>query len=405
MEEVIFFAALLVFAYGLVSALADRSPVTAPIVFVTVGIIASPLGLDLLTVSVASEAIQVIAEITLILILFTSASTIGLRRLKSEYATPLRLLAIGLPLMMLLGVLVASRLFDGVGFWLIAAMALILSPTDAALARAVVSSRRVPEEIRDAIAVESGLNDGIALPPILACIAAASASAGMPADFAHWGLFTLTQIAFGPVAGAAVGWGGGILIDRATERRWMEPVYQRLAAFALAVLCYSLAEGLGGNGFIAAFFGGLTLGARSHRVRERIHEFGEAEGEQLALFVFLIFGVAMVPLAVPHLDPNALLYAVLSLTLIRIIPVALSLAGSGLDWRSVAFIGWFGPRGIATILYTLILVGELGVDGNERVLSVIVLTVLLSIFAHGISAVPLSSLYSRHRKTTKESSA
>jgi len=398
MEELIFFAALLVFAYGLVSALADRSPVTAPMVFVTVGILAGPLGLGLLTLEADSAGVQVIAEVTLILVLFTAASTIDLRRLKTEYPVPLRLLALGLPLMMALGVLVAAWLLPDIGFWRVAVMALILSPTDAALAQVVVRSPRVPAAVRDAIGVESGLNDGIALPPVLACIAAAAAAPGMGPDLAHWGAFTLAQIAFGPLAGGLVGWVGGILIDRAAERRWMEPVYQRLASFALAVLCYSLAESLGGNGFIAAFFGGLMLGARSPRVRQRIQEFGEAEGQQLALFVFLIFGLAMVPAAVPHWDRAALLYAVLSLTVIRMLPVALSLAGSRLDPPTVAFIGWFGPRGIASILYTLILIGQLGADGQQRIIAVIVLTVLLSIFAHGITAVPLSSYYARHTR-------
>ena len=404
MEELIFFAALLVFAFGLVSALADRSPITAPMVFVTVGIIASPLGLDLLEVDAGSEAVQVVAEITLVLILFTAASTIDLRRLRSEYPIPLRLLTIGLPLMMALGTVIAAWLFDGVGFWLIAAMALILSPTDAALAQTVVGSKRVPNEVRDAISVESGLNDGIALPPIMACIAAAGVTGAAP-DIGQWSVYLLTQIALGLVAGGLIGWVGGILIDRAARRRWMEPLYQRLASFALAVLCYSLAEEIGGNGFIAAFFGGLMLGTRTPSVRERIQEFGEAEGQQLALFVFLIFGLAMVPMVVDDFDLLAFVYALLSLTLIRMLPVALSLLGAGQGARTVAFIGWFGPRGIASILYTLILIGELGFEGQERIISVIVLTVLLSIFAHGISAIPLSSWYARSIRTKKESSA
>jgi sodium/hydrogen antiporter len=404
MEELIFFAALLVFAYGLVSAVADRSPITAPMVFVTVGIAAGPLGLDLLTVDVGSETVQLIAEITLVLVLFTAASTIDLRRLKGEYLIPLRLLAIGLPLMMVLGIIVAAWLFDDAAFWLIAVMALILSPTDAALAQTVVGSKRVPAEVRDAIGVESGLNDGIALPPIMACIAAVGAAGSSP-DLGQWGAHLLTQIALGLVAGGLIGWIGGMLIDRAAKRRWMEPLYQRLASFALAVLCYSLAEELGGNGFIAAFLGGLMLGTRTPSVRERIREFGEAEGQQLALFVFLIFGLAMVPAVIDHFDLRALVYALLSLTLIRMLPVALSLLGARLGAPTVAFIGWFGPRGIASILYTLILIGELGFDGQERIISVIVLTVLLSIFAHGISAIPLSSWYARNNRIKKESSA
>ncbi len=396
MQELIFLGAILVFVYGLFSALADKSPVSAPMVFVTVGILASPLVFDLFKAEANSKGIQVIAEMTLILILFSDASTISLKRLTSEYRIPLRLLAIGLPLTMVLGVLVAIPLFQGMSLWLVAIMAFILSPTDAALGQAVVNSEEVPTSVRDAIGVESGLNDGIALPPIMACMAAVGAAPGTQLDLAYWSSFALKQIAFGPVVGALVGVGGGALIDQCSRRGWMEPVYQRLASFALALFSYGLAEKLGGNGFIAAFFGGLMLGTRTKDVRERIQEFGEAEGQQLSLFVFLIFGMIMVPDAVEHWDANAWIYAILSLTVVRLIPVALCLVGTKLDIATTSFIGWFGPRGIASVLYSLILIGEIGSRSHERMISVIVLTVLVSVFVHGVTAVPLSALYGRH---------
>jgi NhaP-type Na+/H+ or K+/H+ antiporter len=184
-------------------------------------------------------------------------------------------------------------------------------------------------------------------------------------------------------------------VERASKRGWMNPTFQRLVSLSLPVLCYALAESLHGNGFIAAFFGGLMLGTKTPEVRERIQDFGEAEGQYLMLFVFLIFGMVMVPAVVPHWDWHALLYAVLSLTVIRMLPVAVSLMGSGISWGSVAFIGWFGPRGIASILYSLMVVGQWGIKGYQQVLSVIVLTVLISVFAHGLSAVPLSALYGK----------
>lgn len=396
MEELIFFGALLVFVYGLVSAVADRSPITAPMVFVAAGLLASPLGLDLFEAKPDSEGVQLLAEITLILILFTDASTIDLQRLKKHYRVPLRLLGIGLPLTMAFGMLAALPLFPGMSLWLIAVMAFILSPTDAALGQAVVTSKKVPPNLRDAIGVESGLNDGIALPPILACLAALGAAAGTHLDLSYWGHFALRQIIYGPLAGSLVGWVGGVLIDQSARRRWMNPVFQRLAAIALALLCYSLAEQLGGNGFIAAFFGGLMLGAQTHAVRERIQEFGEAEGQLLSLFVFLIFGMVMVPAVWEFWDTTAIIYASLSLTVIRMLPVALCLIGARMDLATVGFIGWFGPRGIASILYALILIGQIGSAGHERMLSVIGLTVLLSVFLHGLSAVPLSTWYGRY---------
>jgi sodium/hydrogen antiporter len=301
-----------------------------------------------------------------------------------------------LPLTMLLGIVLAAPFFYSMGLWTIALLALILSPTDAALGMPVVTSPIVPQKIREAINVESGLNDGIALPPILACIAALSVGSAERAGVHFWIWFVVKQLLFGPLVGALVGWLGGRIVERAAKRDWMNPTFQRLASCSLAVLSYALAEEVHGNGFIAAFFGGLMLGVRTPEVRERIHEFGEAEGQQLALFVFLIFGLAAVPLAAKHWDLNAWAYAILSLTVIRMLPVALSLRGTGLTKFSIAFIGWFGPRGIASVLYLLIVVNELGLKGYERVLSVIVLTVLLSVFLHGITAVPLSRLYA-HR--------
>jgi NhaP-type Na+/H+ or K+/H+ antiporter len=395
MDKAIFFVALLIFGFGLFSRLSERSPITAPMVFVAVGLIVGPLGLGWFTSKLDSELVQTIAEVTLTLILFTDASTIDLRRLFQEYKIPLRLLFIGLPLTMILGTLLAIPLFGTMGLWLVALMALILSPTDAALGQAVVSSTVVPEEIRDSIAVESGLNDGIALPPILACIAALSVSAGTHVEAGYWVSYALKQVAFGAVVGALVGWLGGKLVDRASRKDWMDPTFQRLASVSLAVLCYGLAERLQGNGFIAAFFGGLMLGTHTHAVRERIQEFGEAEGQYLMLFVFLIFGLVMVPKVTPYWDGNALIYAILSLTIIRMLPVAISLIGARLGWASIAFIGWFGPRGIASVLYSLMVVGELGLKGHEQAIAVIVLTVLLSVFLHGLTAVPLSAVYGR----------
>ncbi len=198
-----------------------------------------------------------------------------------------------------------------------------------------------------------------------------------------------------PIVGALVGWLGGRFVEVASHRGWMEPTFQRLSAAAIAILAFSLAEMVHGNGFIAAFCAGLALGTRTPEVRHRIQEFGEAEGTQLSLFVFLVFGLVMVPAALEYWRLTEVIYALASLTVIRMIPVAMCLAGAKLDWRSIAFIGWFGPRGIASVLYLLMVVGAIGVAGNERVLSVIVLTVMISVVAHGVSAVPLSKLYGR----------
>jgi NhaP-type Na+/H+ or K+/H+ antiporter len=227
-------------------------------------------------------------------------------------------------------------------------------------------------------------------------MSALSASAGAQLGAGYWAKFALEHIVFAPVIGGGVGWLGGVLVDRVSKRGWMNPTFQRLTSISLAILIYSIAESLNGNGFIAAFFGGLLLGTKIPKVREQIQEFGDTEGQQLILFVFLIFGLVLVPSAVKYWDIRALLYAVLSLTVIRMVPVAISLIGARMDWSTVGFIGWFGPRGIASVLYLLMVVGTLGVKGHEQMLSVIILTVLISVFLHGLSAVPLSKIYGRY---------
>ncbi len=393
----IIFAAVLAYVFGLFSRLAERSPITGPMVFVAVGILASPLGFDWLKVSVNAELVRVMTEITLVLILFIDASMIDLPALVRSRGLPIRLLLIGLPLTMIFGVLVAWALFPGMSIWLLSLMALILSPTDAALGQAVVKSNSVPEPIRQAINVESGLNDGIALPPILLCIAVLAGDPARQLGSGFWSDFIFSQLIHGPVIGAAVGLVGGFLVDRASRAGWMNDTFQRLVSVSLAMIAYAAAEMFHGNGFIAAYFGGLLLGVRSHAVRERVQEFGEAEGQQLALYIFLLFGLVLVPAVITYWDIRAWVYAVMSLTLIRMLPVALSLIGSRLDWASVGFIGWFGPRGIASVLYLLMVVGKLGTQNLEYLLGVIVLTVMLSVLAHGLTAVPLSGAYGRYQ--------
>ncbi len=391
----IIFAALLIFLYGLISRLSEKSPITGPMVFAGIGILASPICFNFLDVKPGATLVKLIAEITLVIILFVDASTVKLKTLKMQRGTPLRLLGIGLPLTMLLGFCVAAMLVNSNNLWIAALVALILSPTDAALGQAVVSSEKLPERMRQAINVESGLNDGIALAPIMMCIAALSGGEHSSHSSDSWLMFVLRQLTLGPAAGIFVGWFGGWLVEAASKREWMQPTFQRLVAGSLAVLAYTVAEQFHGNGFIAAYCAGLFLGTQTPEIRERIHEFGEAEGQQMSLFVFLLFGLALVPMMVGHWDFWGLLYATLSLTVIRMLPVTLSLRGAGLDSREVWMIAWFGPRGIASVLYSLMAVSLIGVTGYEREFGVITLTVLLSIFLHGLSAVPLTLSFSR----------
>lgn len=392
-------AAVLILSFGLFSKLAQRSIITAPMVFVSIGIALGPLGLSWLHVEVDAEAIQFLAELTLIIILFVDASFISLTGIQARLkGLPARLLLLGLPLTMVLGTLIAFLFYPQVDIWMLAALALILSPTDAALGQAVVKSESVPSSIRDSISTESGLNDGISLPPIFVCLAVIASGLGHVSPQDNWASFMALQLTIGPIVGGAVGFFGGKLIEFSHKRNWMDIVFQRLTCVAIAILAYTLAEHFSGNGFIAAFCSGLFLGVKNIKVRERIQEFGETEGQMLTLFVFVILGLIIIPAFSPFWDLRALGYALLSLTIIRIIPVFICLIGTGLDNYSKFFIAWFGPRGVASILYLLIAIDQIGSEGNEEVFAIIVLTVLLSIFAHGITAVSMSNHFKKRIK-------
>ncbi len=397
-HQLLIIFALLIFAFGLVSRFAERKSLTGPMVFMTVGILGSSIAFGFLHATPEMGPVKLVAELALTLVLFIDATLINRSLLTGQARQiPMRLLLIGLPLTMLLGTLAGVFLLPGESIWAILLMALILSPTDAALGQAVVKSESVPINVRQSITVESGLNDGIALPPILVVMVLLGAEAGDHEG--AWLGFVAKQVILGPIVGLAVGWIGGKLMQRMAEIEWTEATFQRLSALPMAIMAFAFAESVEGNGFIAAFVAGLgfTAAITSESVRHQVQEFGETEGMQLILVVFLIFGLAMVPVAVPFWGINELVYALLSLTVIRMLPVAISLTGVKLDRPTVAFIGWFGPRGIASVLYLLMAVAALGVEGYERILSVIVLTITISVFAHGISAMPLSRIYGASR--------
>ncbi len=402
-QPALILTALMILLFGLFSLKTGRYPVTGPMVFVLTGILLGPLGINLFEPHFENGHARTVAEITLIVILFTDASMIHFRQLFTLLAgLPARLLLIGLPLTVLLGVVCGVWLLPSIDTVGIILLALVLAPTDAALGQAVIKSPHIPKRIRESLSIESGLNDGIALPPILIALAFMADGGALPDGIEHWVGFTLEQLTLGPIVGGAIGYVGGRLVDEASRRGWMEQAFQRLSSLAIALLAFAAAEQLNGNGFIAAFFAGLLLGAKTPVVRERIEEFAEAEGQLLSLFVFLIFGLVLVPFMVDHIDFNAVLYSILSLTVIRMLPVFIASLGSGYRLSQVAFIGWFGPRGIASILYLFLVVSALGIEGYEYEYSIVILTVLISTFVHGASAVPFSRLFSRSAPNSSE---
>ncbi len=383
-------AAIVLFA--LLSRRLQSTIITPPMIFTAFGFVTGSAVLGWAELDFSDGLIHGLAEVTLIFVLFSDASRIDLRQLRRDHNLPIRMLLVGMPLTIVAGTLVALLLPLGLGLWEAALLAAVLAPTDAALGQPVVSSPLVPTRIRQALNVESGLNDGIALPMVLFFAALVGASHAGPSG-QDWILFGAAQILLGPVAGIVIGGVGAFLLDRAAAKGWIGESYEGAAILGVALLAFSAAGIIGGNGFIAAFVAGLVFG---NVVRGRcafVFEFVEAEGTLLVLLVFLIFGAAILPQAIGEVGWEVLVYAGLSLTVVRALPVAISLLGSGVRAPTVAFLAWFGPRGLASILFALFVLEEVGTPVADRILIVTIVTAALSILAHGVTAAPAARRY------------
>ena len=386
--------ALAVVGFALISARLETGIVTPPMAFTALGFVLAVGVVEVGPTLVESPAVHLLAECTLVLVLFTDASRIDVAQLRREHNVPVRMLAVGMPLTIVAGTGAAVGLLDGISLAAAAVLATMLAPTDAALGQAVVSNERVPVRLRQALNVESGLNDGIALPVLLVLVSIAG-SVGHAKSGTELATFAALQVTVGPLVGLAIGYIGAKLMERSYGAGWISGPFLRLGALGLAVLCFAGAELAHGNGFIAAFVGGLTFGNCARKICPTVHAFADAEGQLLTLATFMVFGAAMLPPALEAMTPIMVVYAVLSLTVVRVVPVALSLMGTGLRWESVAFVGWFGPRGIASVLFALVVLEEANFAGKETVLTVTVIAVLLSIVAHGATAAPMARLFSR----------
>lgn len=384
---------VLIFLYSLASRRLERTLVTAPIVFTSAGI------LLMLTLPVLREleadrkVFLLLAEIGLVLTLFTDGTRINLDVLKGNEKLPLRLLSVGMLLTIFLGTLAAVGLLPHLSILEACILAAILAPTDAGLGEVVVNSPRVPERIRQALSVEAGLNDGMAVPFLMFFIAMAQfGSEGASRVLMR---FVVEQLGFGAAVGLAIGAGGGWLLGLARRRGWMAGSLQQLGLVALPLLCVLASEHVRGSMFIAAYVAGLAVQVGFREAAEHSLEFTEGWGRLLDFFVFFLFGL-LVATGWQFFELRHVAYAGVSLTVARIIPVALSLIGTRLSRATVVFMGWFGPRGLASIVLGLVyLEEEARLPGETTIKLTVMVAILLSIFAHGFSTLPGISLYER----------
>ncbi|MCF2530794.1 cation:proton antiporter [Yinghuangia soli] len=393
-------AAVATAGYALCSRRLTTTPITSAMLFTGIGLLIGPLALGLIDLAHDAGPVLALVEATLTVVLFTDAMTVRRSDLRTEGFVPLRLLTIGLLLTIGAGWLLAWPLLPGLTVWELALVGVILAPTDAALGKTSIADPRVPRLVRHGLKVESGLNDGMVLPFFVLFLAGvpgtAAAEEGAAGTF--WRALVLST-----AIGAAVGLVGGTLLPRAQAARWATTGWAQVFILAVAAAAYFPAVAVDGSGFIAAWVGGFAFAAAMRRTTPRDREprpdptataeFAERLGELLTAVSFLVFGAVLLGPALQDLTWRIVLYALLSLTVVRIIPVALSLLGTGLRLPTVLYAGWFGPRGLASIVFALLVVEE-GVPGVELLGQVVAVTVGLSVLLHGLTAIPLATRYS-----------
>jgi NhaP-type Na+/H+ or K+/H+ antiporter len=380
--------AVVLFLYAVASKRMARTALSGPMLFTALGLATGPQGLGLIDVPTDSSVVLLLLEGTLVLVLFTDALGADLAGWRTEISAPARLLGIGLPLTLLAGWALAVVLFPDLAFWEAGLVAIVLTPTDAALGMAVVANRRVPGRIRHALNVESGLNDGLMLPVFFIALGVAvgeteSLSVGSVAGDIALDVLVAT------VVGAVLGRSAAAVIAWADARDWTSPGWRQISMLTLAFAAWAVGDALGGSGFISAWVAGFVVGRQARAADPRIAEFAEQSGHMLTMLSFFVFGAAVLGRELVSVvdDPwRFVLYAVLSLTAVRLLPVALSMAGMRFRPPSVAYLGWFGPRGLASIILVLTILEEADLPGIESIRLAMAATVTLSIVAHGVTA-------------------
>jgi sodium/hydrogen antiporter len=393
-ESTLVIVALTLLGVAAISRWLSGTPVTAAMVFVAVGLLVGPEVLGGIDLESSSETVQVLAEATLALVLFCDASRIELGLLRGQGRVPLRLLGIGLPLTIALGAVGAAVIFDQLTVAEAVILAIVLAPTDAALGQAVVTEPRVPGGIRQGLNIESGLNDGICVPLLFAAVALADVKSEISAGR---GAATLLfeEIGYGILGGVVGGLAVAAIVIYAGGRKWIAGPWLQVIPAAGAALAYGTASELNGSGFIAAFVAGTAFRLALGRDPEAINELSEQVGNVLNGITFVLFGALLLGPALGDLNWKLALYAVLSLTVVRMLPVAIAMLGSRARPPTLAFLGWFGPRGLASIVFAVILIEESNLPHEHLIVVATYLTVGLSVFAHGVSAAPLARRYAR----------
>ena len=392
--------AAVVLLYSTAAGRVGRSWLSGPILFTAAGLILGPAGIDALRLPLTATVLRTLAELALAMVLFTDAAHADLSVVRRTVELPGRLLLVGLPLTIVLGLLIALLVFPHLDLLEAALLATLLAPTDAALGAPVVTNTAVPATTREALNLESGLNDGICVPVVVILLELAIGTEVEGSTARHIAMIVLEEIGIGLLAGVVLTALAVAILRRASRLGWTSEHWAHIPVVALAALCFTAAQALGGSGFIACFTGGLLFGALQGSHGPNLLSGASSTGEVLALLTWVMFGGPVLERQLPQITWRIVVYAALSLTVIRILPVLLSLAGTGMRLRDKLFIGWFGPRGLASIVFAVI-VFDAGLPGRGTVAATAACTILFSVIFHGITANPLVTGIGRRMQGAK----
>jgi NhaP-type Na+/H+ or K+/H+ antiporter len=395
-EELAIFA-IFIFVYSVVAGRIERSVLSGPIIFVIAGFVLGPMVFGWFDNSVSARDLRMLADLTLALVLFIDAANADLLILKRQIQIPSRMLLIGLPGVIALGFGFAVLIFDGLTLYEAAILATMLAATDAALGKAVITNKAVPTRVREGLNLESGLNDGLCVPILLVFIALAE-GAGGDGDSTSQALgLVAKELGIGLAVGLGLSGVGAWLIRMLSKRGWTTKIWMQVTVVALAISCFAVAQSLHGSGYIAAFTGGMLFGFLAKKSTHDLVLAAEGTGEALAAATWVVFGAAVIGQSADLFTWEVILYALLSLTVIRIVPIVLSLTGTGEPMSSKLFLGWFGPRGLASIVFAIIVLNA-DLPGGRFMSSIVVCTVFFSLVAHGVTANPLANWLGRKEK-------
>ena len=389
MNEMLAILAIFILLYSMIAGRIERSIVSGPIVFVTAGFLFGPMGLGWFEGAAARSDLRMLADFTLALFLFIDASNADLSTLKRNFAIPARLLLLGLPGSIILGFALALVMFNVLTVFEAAILGTMLAATDAALGKPVVTNPAVPARMREGLNVESGLNDGLCVPVLLVFIELALDTEFKGGNAAMAIRFLVEELGVGLVVGLGLTGLASALLHICMKRGWVTGTWVQVSVIALALSCFEVAQVFHGSGYIAAFTGGLLFGSLARRSTHDMEISAEVVGDMLSLLTWLLFGIVVIGQVFGQFTWQIFLYALLSLTAVRMVPVFLALTGSGESIQSKLFIGWFGPRGLASIVFAVIVLDE-GLPGSQFIALVVACTVFVSLIVHGVSANPLA---------------